>query len=125
MLSILLVFIGGGVGALMRYGVTAVASSFGWHGRMATLLVNIVGSFLLGWIATRYSAPIQRDNSIRLLLAVGLCGGFTTFSTFSMDTVTLLKNGAWLQALGYVFLSLILSFLALGLAIHLASNLRS
>lgn len=125
MLSILFVFIGGGVGALMRYGVAAVAGSLGWHGRTATLLVNVVGSFLLGWIATRYSAPIHRDNSIRLLLAVGLCGGFTTFSTFSMDTVTLLKNGAWLQALGYVFLSLTLSFLALGLAIHLASNLRT
>ena len=98
------VFVGGGTGALLRYGVSVLVNWVGWHNTISTLLVNILGSFLLGWISVSCTGSIRTNDTFRLLLAVGLCGGFTTFGTFSSDIVNLLRNGAWAQALAYAFL---------------------
>ncbi|MEE4199805.1 fluoride efflux transporter CrcB [Erythrobacter sp.] len=98
---------GGALGALGRYqigrlveGIAGSGSGFPWP----TLTVNIAGSLamgvLLGWLARASIAPVTAD-SLRLLLGIGLLGGFTTFSAFSAEMVTLVHRGFALQALGY------------------------
>ena len=80
---------------------------------LATLVVNVVGCFAAGFIA--HLALTQSDFSptIRALLLTGICGGFTTFSAFSLETVRMVEAGASARAAGYVALSLILGLLAI------------
>ncbi|GGH25289.1 putative fluoride ion transporter CrcB [Alsobacter metallidurans] len=122
MQSTLLVFLGGGIGAAMRHGVnmavTRVAgTAFPWH----TLLINVAGStamgLLIGWLAFR--ADASWSQPARLFLTTGICGGFTTFSAFSLDAVFLWERGAGGAAAAYVGASVILSILGLagGLAL--------
>jgi len=119
MQSILLVGAGGAIGAMARFGVTSLVGRLWPSGfPLATLIVNIVGSFamglLIGWLA-RTLPPWQ--NEARLFIAVGLLGGFTTFSAFSLDTITLIERGAVAQAALYVLLSVALSVLGLYLGL--------
>ena len=102
MKDLLFVFLGGGAGSILRYMVSRWlnTSFFPW----GTLAVNIIGCFLVSlfgaWIA-RQSLP----TDLRLLMVVGLCGGFTTFSTFGNETMTMLRNGHLLLSFIYIFLS--------------------
>lgn len=102
MRDLLFVFLGGGAGSILRYMVSRWlnTSFFPW----GTLAVNIIGCFLVSlfgtWIA-RQSLP----TDLRLLMVVGLCGGFTTFSTFGNETMTMLRNGHLLLSFIYIFLS--------------------
>lgn len=88
------VFIGGGIGSVLRYGVQvamngiAASAHFPW----ATFAANIAGSFLIG-LFYALSARFHFSPEVRLLLTTGLCGGFTTFSTFSNESLSLLKQG--------------------------------
>jgi len=112
-MATLYVAIGGGVGAMLRYHlgrtVTRMVGShetFPW----GTLAINIAGSLamgvLLGWLA-RSALAAQTNETLRLALGVGLLGGFTTFSAFSAEMVTLVHRGFLLQALGYGGVSMI------------------
>lgn len=100
------VFLGGGTGSLLRYCVQTalheriVPYSFPW----ATFAVNILGSFLIGLFYT-LSARFNLSTEVRMLLTTGLCGGFTTFSTFSNDGVVMLKQGFGSLFLLYTLLS--------------------
>ena len=102
MKDLLFVFLGGGAGSILRYMVSRWLNTlfFPW----GTLAVNIIGCFLVSlfgtWIA-RQSLP----TDLRLLMVVGLCGGFTTFSTFGNETMTMLHNGHLLLSFIYIFLS--------------------
>ena len=115
MQAVLLVGAGGAIGAMGRYGVGVAAGrvlplSFPY----GTLLVNVAGSLLMGVLVgllARFTPDWQ--NEARLFLAVGVLGGFTTFSSFSLDTIVLVERGALLQAAFYVAASVILSILAL------------
>jgi CrcB protein len=110
MFHILLVAIGGATGSVARY-LTGLAMTrllgpgFPW----GTITVNIVGSFAIGilteLVARKFAAPME----MRLLLVVGFLGGFTTFSSFSLDTMALAERGAILAAFGYVAASVLLS----------------
>lgn len=107
------VFLGGGLGSLMRYGVQAAM-----HGRIspflfpwATLSVNILGSFLIGMFYV-LSARFNLSDETRLFLTTGLCGGFTTFSTFSHEGMTLIRQGNYGTFLLYVTLSVALGVAA-------------
>ena len=106
MVGALLVFVGGGTGALLRYGIGKLVS-----GAAGTLLVNVLGCFLMGLLAG-WLLGREQGESWRLLLGVGLLGGFTTFSAFALDFATLWRDqpGA---ALGYAALSVLTSMLAL------------
>ncbi|MFO0012730.1 MAG: fluoride efflux transporter FluC [Planctomycetota bacterium] len=108
-----LVAIGGAAGSALRYGVgTVLASRFSGIGSMwGTGTVNVLGSFLLGCIAVAFGAS-QRGHPATLLLGVGLCGGFTTFSTFAMELSDLIQSRRWGLAAGYGLGSLACGWLA-------------
>jgi CrcB protein len=116
--NILSVALGGAIGSVMRYltnlGVMrAVGPGFPW----ATLAVNVVGSFVMGVLVELLA---QRGGQrFAPLLMTGLLGGFTTFSAFSLDTVTLWERGQPELALAYVGASILLSLAAIVLAMHL------
>lgn len=108
-----LVASGGAIGAMARYGVGLVLRSPAGGFPYATLSVNVIGSLamglLVGWLA-RQATP---QENIRLFLAIGLFGGFTTFSSFSLDLFELLERRDVWQAAGYVLGSVLLAFGAL------------
>lgn len=115
----LLVFVGGGLGAMARHGVSRaglalIGPGFPWW----TLAVNILGSFLIGLLAGLFGAW-ETGHNARLFLTTGFLGGFTTFSAFSLDALTLWERGAQLQAGLYVTGSVLLSLLAAALGLLL------
>lgn len=117
MKQLLFVFIGGGAGSVLRYLAGKCISSviFPW----GTFVVNIAGCFLIGL----FGAWIIRNNlsqDIRLLLVVGLCGGFTTFSTFSNEALTLMKSGQTLLCLAYIICSITAGLVATYIGSRLA-----
>ena len=111
MTAALLVFAGGGSGALLRYLATLAIG-----GPLATLCVNVAGSFAIGLLAAR----LPLDSHAARLLMTGLLGGFTTFSAFSLDTVLLAQRGQPGAALAYAAASVILSLAAAALGLTLA-----
>jgi CrcB protein len=121
--TILLVGFGGFIGSVARYYVSKINLSVDFFSiPVGTFLVNILGSFVLGFltgIATK--SPII-TLEMRLFLMVGICGGFTTFSTFSSENLMLLHNGQILSIFLYTGFSLIFGFLAVFLG-YSTSNL--
>lgn len=114
--TLIAIFIGGGTGSVLRYAIQQIlneritAASFPW----GTFTVNLCGSFLIG-LFYALSARLGLSAEMRLLLTTGLCGGFTTFSTFSNDALLLLKqNHAGLFIL-YAFTSVVLGIAAVWL----------
>lgn len=115
MIGVLMVFLGGGAGAAARYGVNnAALAVLGPSLPWGTLTANVAGSFAMGlvwaYVATHIDTlPVE----VRLTLATGFLGGFTTFSAFSLETVSLWERGDGLLAVGYVAVSVALSLAAL------------
>jgi CrcB protein len=123
MTRLLLVASGGALGALMRYGVGAAAARW-WPGTAwpwATFAVNVAGGLamglLAGWLALRGGAG---QETIRLFAAVGLLGGFTTFSAFSLEAALLIERRQTALALGYVCASAVLAIAAVFAGLWLA-----
>lgn len=115
----LLVFLGGGLGALARYAVYVVTvERFGPHYPWGTLTVNVVGSAVMGAFAGYLLArePGTGSDAFRLFFMTGILGGFTTFSSFSLDVVVLWQRGAAMTAVGYVIASFGVSILVLAVA---------
>ncbi len=99
MSTIILVFLGGGLGSVSRYSVAFLINRFlTHHFPFATLLVNLVGCFAMGFLAGVLEGRIHVAHTIRPLLGVGFLGGFTTFSAFSIETMRLLHQKAWASA---------------------------
>lgn len=125
--QILLVSVGSALGGLARWGVgSAVAHLLGNRFPYGTFVINVTGSFFLGWFLTvlgeRYVTDDGwlRADDLRLLLAVGFTGAYTTFSTFEVESHKLLRDGDGLAALTYVFGSIFLGLLAVRGGILLA-----
>ena len=115
----LLVFIGGGLGAAARHGVgRATFNAFGPAFPWGTLTVNVVGSFLIG-LSVGLFALFETDQPTRLFLVTGFLGGFTTFSAFSLDALTLWERDPWTAGL-YVAASVLLSFAAIVAGVQLS-----
>ena len=124
--TIAVVALGGALGAVSRYGVNVGAVQVLGHGfPWATLIVNVVGSFLMGVIIVKFSQMGQVSQELRHLCTVGFLGAFTTFSTFSLDFVTLWERGEMMQAVGYMLASVVLSILALVLGLWLMRGIAS
>ena len=109
---ILWIALAGAAGTVARYGVGLATERLTATWPIGTLLVNIVGSFFLGLFTFWLRTP-PFDPALRAALTIGLCGGFTTFSTFSYESVVLGEQGGLARALTYIALSVGLSVLAM------------
>lgn len=107
-MSILIVAAGGAIGAVCRYGISLIPFHFTFP--LATFLTNLIGAFIIGIIVGVAEKEQASDNMI-LFIKTGFCGGFTTFSTFSLESVELLSGGKYLLGGGYMVASLILCIL--------------
>ena len=120
--------IGSAIGGVARYWCSGVAArmigeTFPW----GTLIVNVVGSFIIGFFAT-LTAPDGRvfaSTTIRQFVMVGLCGGYTTFSSFSLQTLNLMNDGEWLQVGANISASVVLCLLAVWIGHVLAVSLNT
>lgn len=104
-MSIFMVALGGALGAVCRYGISRLPIEANFP--IATFITNLIGAFVIGFIAG-VSEKNNVSEKMVLFLKTGFCGGFTTFSTFSLETVTLLNDGKYLTGGAYMALSLIL-----------------
>jgi fluoride exporter len=109
------VALGGALGSVARYWMTnAVAALTGPRFPWGTIAINVIGSFIIGFVAF-LTTPIGRVSisfDIRAFILVGICGGYTTFSAFSLQTLELMRNGHWLEAGGNILLSVVACVLA-------------
>ncbi|MEO3680526.1 fluoride efflux transporter CrcB [Rheinheimera fenheensis] len=122
MLTYLAVAFGGAIGACLRYACNELALNvLGKSFPFGTLLVNILGSFVLGLLYGLFSAGLLATSPWRALVAIGLIGAFTTFSTFSLDTVLLLQQGDWQKAIANVFFNVLLCLTLAWLGLKLGS----
>ncbi|WNJ98207.1 fluoride efflux transporter CrcB [Thalassospiraceae bacterium LMO-JJ14] len=111
---ILYVAAGGAIGAVGRYGVVSLAGALLGHGfPYGTMIVNIAGSFILGALIEVSALAWSPSPEIRAMIVVGILGAFTTFSTFSLDVMSLMTRGETVHALLYVAVSVVVSIGAL------------
>lgn len=107
------VAVGSALGGMSRYAISLWMQRVGGASfPLGTLLINITGSFLLGFLLRAASPATGFSPELRLALTTGFCGGYTTFSTFSYETITLIETGEWRRAAAYVALSVVVSLLA-------------
>ncbi len=124
MLQLFLVAVGGAIGASLRHlinlaSLRLVGPNFPW----GTMAINIAGSLAMGVFIELLARRFNASNELRLFVATGILGGFTTFSAFSLDFAVLWERGALVSALGYALASVIGSILALFLGLWLARSL--
>ena len=121
----LIIFLGAGIGGALRHAVNvAAARAFGPGFPFGTMIVNILGSFLMGVLAVWFLARTGYSQEMRLFLTTGILGGFTTFSAFSLDAAVLMERQQFGLAAAYVGLSVIagIGALFLGLALFRGSG---
>lgn len=123
-MEVLAVFIGGGIGAALRYLVSLWADKKFGLTYWATFLINALGCLFLGFIATfAILHPNSSFAQFKIFLATGIAGGFTTFSTFSLENIMLLKEGNVLKSLNYMTLSLFFGIVGIYIGFWLANNI--
>ncbi len=123
-LNIIAIFIGGGIGAVVRYlaGLFCIGL-VKTNLPVATFCVNIVGCFIIGFIYIFFVEKFQVHPALKFALTVGFCGGLTTFSTFSLELFEMIQNSYFLQAFLYVLFSVIIGIIAVYLGGYFAKFL--
>jgi len=118
---VLAVAVGGAIGSVARY-LVAIGSGkiFGLNFPWGILIINVTGSFLIGVFVGLFATKWDLPQSVRIFLTVGICGGYTTFSTFSLDSYYLMERGQLPAALAYMVGSVVLSICALVGGLYLA-----
>lgn len=123
MKQLLLVGFGGFIGSIARFLVSKLNIYTGFFSiPVGTLTVNVVGSLIIGIIAGFAAKSELISSDMRLFLMVGICGGFTTFSSFTNENMILMQNGQFLSAFLYTNLSLLFGFFAVYLG-YISTNL--
>jgi CrcB protein len=109
-MSYLWVTIGSALGGLLRYAITRWTLTISAGFPFGTVFINVLGSFVIGYFGTLtlQSGKYPASDNLRLFVMVGVCGGFTTFSSFSLQTFDLMRTGAWGRALANVVFSVVL-----------------
>jgi CrcB protein len=112
-IDLLWVGLGGAVGAITRYAFGLwIAERLGTSFPSGTMVINVTGSLLIGLILTLLTDKVVADPAWRLLLVVGFLGGYTTFSSYAFEAMTLVSSGEWILALAYVLGSNVVGLLA-------------
>lgn len=127
MIHIALIFIGAGLGAVLRYGVSnAVHLTLGKQFPYGTLMVNLTGCFLMGLLFFLMADRFNHMNAeLQSLLLIGLLGGYTTFSTFSIETLHLIENGQWAGAAANIVISALCCVAAAWLGMLIAKSVSA
>ena len=122
-MSFVWVAIGSALGGVARYAITRWTLPFSAELPWGTVLINVLGCFLIGFFGTYTLASGRHalSENTRLFVMVGICGGFTTFSSFSLQTFDLVRGGAWGRAFANIVLSVVLCFVSVALG-HLAAH---
>lgn len=119
-MNLMLVFLGAGIGGVLRYAITATTLRiYGPGFPIGTALINISGSLLMGLVAGYFIFKADASSAWRIFLTSGVLGGFTTFSAFSLDVMSLIQRGEWGLASIYVLISVVLSIAGLALGLWL------
>ncbi len=122
MLNVVLVALGGGLGAASRFGVSLAVPARADAWPLATFSINVAGSFLIGllagWLTTRGDAA----EPWRLFLGVGVLGGFTTFSAYSLETMRMIERSDWIGAASYAIGSVVAGLIAVAIGMMLAKR---
>lgn len=122
--ELLIIGLGGALGALARFGMTRWANvAFGVDFPWGTLIINVLGSFLMGIAVALLVERVVLPPVWRSGVMIGFLGAFTTFSTYSMQGLALLEESRWLAAFGYIGGSVMLCLLAVGLGLALVRTL--
>jgi CrcB protein len=122
--QLLLIGAGGALGAIGRYWMSTLVYQFAGRGfPWGTLAVNLLGSLLMGIVYVLLVERLASNGDLRALLMVGFLGAFTTFSTFSIETLMLVEEGALLRAAGNALVSVIGCVIATGIGIMLARSI--
>lgn len=122
------VAIGGAIGSMARHGTTAAGNMlFGAAFPWGTLLINIIGSCVIGFFFAITGPNGRFDASLnaRLFVMTGICGGYTTFSAFSLQTLTMFQDGTWIRAGSYVISSVVLCLVAVWIGYAAAAALSA
>ena len=122
-MSYLWVTIGSAIGGLLRYAISRWTLSIDMVFPYGTFLINVSGSFIIGYFGTLtlQSGKFPVSDNLRLFVMVGFCGGFTTFSSFSLQTFDAMRSGAWVRAVANVVLSVVMCIAAVA-AGHLLAH---
>ena len=127
MLAYLWIAIGSALGGMARYWCSGFAAArFGETFPWGTIAVNVIGSFIIGFFAT-ISGPDGRllvPSLARQFVMLGFCGGYTTFSSFSLQTLNLVRDGEWMRAAGNIALSVALCLIAVTVGHYAAATLN-
>jgi len=128
MVAYIWVALGGALGTTARYWLSGVvARSFGETFPWGTLIINVTGSFVIGFFGA-LTGPDGRlfvGSTARQFVMIGMCGGYTTFSSFSLQTLNLMNNGEWLRAGANIGMSVVLCMIAVWAGVILAASINA
>ncbi len=116
MLNFIAVFLGGGLGSILRYFANLICP-------FPTVVVNIIGSFVIGFFYVYFIDKVEISQSLKLAITVGFCGGLTTFSTFSLEVFKMIEKGGYVQSFGYIILSVLICLISTGIGAYFARNI--
>jgi CrcB protein len=125
-MSYLWVMVGSALGGLLRFaiGKLAIPLDTGIGFPIGTVFINVIGSFVIGYFGTLtlHNGRYPVSENIRIFVMIGICGGFTTFSSFSLQTFDLARSGAWARALANIVLSVLLCVAAVAAGHRMAQH---
>ncbi len=121
MLNLIAIFLGGGIGAVSRFLITLnLTKIYNVNLPIATFLVNIIGSFAIGFLYILFMGKTDLTPALKFALTVGFCGGLTTFSTFSLELFEMISHQQFMQAAIYALLSVLVCLVMTGIGVYCA-----